>query len=366
MKNILSNRRHLGRWLGAVGLCWTLGCTATSHSVVPSPLGQSHAMADLEAAIDVPGTLTVTTINSADWAVDLSGLLNLHHPKAKTAGLEDRIEPIAIYFHAVQHPVRGLFLVDTGIEHKLGTNPSDSAVSWLVRSAMHLERLKVRTDLGTYLAQQKQPVQGVFLTHLHLDHVSGLPDLREDVPVYVGRGDAEDRAFINLFARSTINAELDGKGPLREFIFERGTDVLDVFGDGQFWAMTHQRQHRLRCSHARGTRAHDGRRIAHRMGLEQWRRTRIVLERQAHQCHQFGQIARAFGAPPEDESAFGTSTVDLNDSASGRQARLDVSRPELGLLSSGCGESLAPASQNAADSTISARASPTRLYAAHH
>ena len=237
MKNILSNRRHLGRWLGAVGLCWTLGCTATSHSVVPSPLGQSHAMADLEAAIDVPGTLTVTTINSADWAVDLSGLLNLHHPKAKTAGLEDRIEPIAIYFHAVQHPVRGLFLVDTGIEHKLGTNPSDSAVSWLVRSAMHLERLKVRTDLGTYLAQQKQPVQGVFLTHLHLDHVSGLPDLREDVPVYVGRGDAEDRAFINLFARSTINAELDGKGPLREFIFERGTDVLDVFGDGQFWAI---------------------------------------------------------------------------------------------------------------------------------
>ncbi len=77
----------------------------------------------------------------------------------------------------------------------------------------------------------------MFLTHLHLDHVSGLPDLRDDVPVYVGRGDAEDRAFVNLFVRSTINAELNGKGPLREFTFQNDSGVLDVFGDGQsVWA----------------------------------------------------------------------------------------------------------------------------------
>jgi len=208
-----------------------------------SPLGTSRSSTDLEAVIDTPGTLTVTTIDSADWGVDLSGLLNLEHPKARAAGLKDRVESIAIYFHAIQHPVRGLFLVDSGVEHKLRDAQSDSAMAWLVRKVMHLERLKVNIDPSTYAAEHGQLVQGVFLTHLHLDHVSGLPDLGDEVPIYVGRGDAEDSHFMNIFVRSTINAELAGKGPLREFAFQpdashRFNGVLDVFGDGQLWALS--------------------------------------------------------------------------------------------------------------------------------
>ena len=115
-------------------------------------------------------------------------------------------------------------------------------MSGLVREVMHLERLKVNKDMATYLKNEKQPVQGVFLTHLHLDHVSGLPDLPDNVPIYVGQGDVEHSQFLNIFVRSTINNELEGKGPLREFRFQRDPSqlfrgVLDVFGDGQFWAV---------------------------------------------------------------------------------------------------------------------------------
>lgn len=227
--------------LGLVGFC-NSGCSATSHPVEPAHLGQRTTLAELEAVIDVPGTLSVTSVNSADWAVDLSGLLNLEHPKAKAAGIKDRLEPIAIFFHAVQHPQKGLFLVDSGVESKLRTSPSQSAMSWLVRKAMHMERLKVNVDLGSYLAQQKQPLQGVFLTHLHLDHVSGLPDVPNQVPVYVGHGDAEDAAFMNVFGRSSIDAALAGKRPLRELSSEgslaSGGGVVDVFGDRQLWALS--------------------------------------------------------------------------------------------------------------------------------
>lgn len=240
----LSRHVRILQILGATAGLWlAAGCATTSHATVGSPLGTSRSSADLEAVIDTPGTLTVTTVNSADWGVDLSGLLNLDHPKAKAAGLQDRVEPIAIYFHAIEHPVRGLFLIDTGVEHKLGNAPGDSAMSWLVRKVMHLERLQVHVDPGTYAAQHHQLVQGVFLTHLHLDHVSGLPDIGNEVPVYVGRGDAEDSHFVNIFVRGTVNAELDGKGPLREFTFQpdpshRFNGVLDVFGDGQLWALS--------------------------------------------------------------------------------------------------------------------------------
>jgi glyoxylase-like metal-dependent hydrolase (beta-lactamase superfamily II) len=105
-----------------------------------------------------------------------------------------------------------------------------------------MERLKVRTDLRSYLARQQQSVQGVFLTHLHLDHVSGLPDLPNDVPIHVGSGDAEATQFVNIFGRSSIDAELEGKRPLQEIAIHgelaKGGGVLDVFGDGQLWALS--------------------------------------------------------------------------------------------------------------------------------
>ncbi len=231
-----------GTGLILAAICFAGGCAPTSHNVVQSPLGTSRSTTELEAVIDQPGILKATTINAADWAVDLSGLLNLDNPKVKAAGIKDRVEPIAIYFHEIVHPVRGVYLIDSGVEHKLRDAPGDSSVSWLVRKVMHLERLKVNKDMATYLEEAKLPVAGVFLTHLHLDHVSGIPDLPDNVPIYVGQGDVEHSQFVNIFVRTTINGELEGKGPLREFKFqrdpsERFSGVLDVFGDGQFWAL---------------------------------------------------------------------------------------------------------------------------------
>jgi glyoxylase-like metal-dependent hydrolase (beta-lactamase superfamily II) len=218
------------------------GCAPTSHPVTTSPLGTTKSSADLEQSIDQPGSLSVTQVKSADWGIDLSGLLNVKHPKAVAAGIKDRVEPIAIYFYAIKHPTRGLFLVDSGIEQQLRDDPTKSHVSWLVRKAMHLERLQVREDLRSFVERAGEPVQGLLLTHLHLDHVSGLPDLPNEVPVYVGPGEVQHRQFMNVFGHSTIGAELEGKGPLREFAFKPDPSgsfagVLDVFGDGQLWAL---------------------------------------------------------------------------------------------------------------------------------
>jgi glyoxylase-like metal-dependent hydrolase (beta-lactamase superfamily II) len=62
------------------------------------------------------------------------------------------------------------------------------------------------------------------------------------VPVYVGPGDAESHAFMNLFTSGLVDSALEGKGPLRELRFQRDPDgvfdgVLDVFGDGTLWAI---------------------------------------------------------------------------------------------------------------------------------
>jgi glyoxylase-like metal-dependent hydrolase (beta-lactamase superfamily II) len=220
-----------------------LGCSRpTSQPRTPATLGVPRSTSELEAAIREPGPVTVETVVGAEWAVPRSGVLNLSHPKAVAAGLQDGDEPIVIEFHAIEHPTRGLFLVDTGVEHALRENIEGATFGGLVASEMHFEKMKIRTDTASWIRAHNKPVAGVFLTHVHLDHVSGMRDVPNDAAVYVGRGEGGDRELLNLFIAPSLDAELAGKGPLREWQWTPDPDggfdaVLDVFGDNTVFAI---------------------------------------------------------------------------------------------------------------------------------
>jgi glyoxylase-like metal-dependent hydrolase (beta-lactamase superfamily II) len=234
-----------------LGLCLVVAALAfagsrrryTDHAVTTSPLGVSSRGAALEALVDQPGPVTVETVVGADWQVSRSGLINLDNPVAKAARLTDGNEPIQIFFHAVRHPAKGLFLVDTGVERALSSDPSHAAIHGLVATLVHADWIKTRNDTASWLARQTEPVRGVFVTHLHFDHISGMRDVPAATPVYVGRGEAEDRGFLNMFTAGITDAALEGKGALREWQFQPDPDgvfdgVLDVFGDGTVWAIS--------------------------------------------------------------------------------------------------------------------------------
>ena len=236
---MLSTVLHAGLILAAAAL---VGCTATSHPDTPATIGAVSRTASLEAVVDEPGPLTVETVVGADWQVPLSGLLNLDHPEAKRAHLVDRDEPIYVAFHAVRHPTRGLFLVDTGVERALFEHPDDAVIRGLVARIAHVDKMKRRTDTKTWIDAQTQPVAGVFLTHLHLDHVTGMRDVPAGTPVFVGPGETSARSFENMFVGSIVDRALENKPALSVWRFERDPDgafegVLDVFGDGSFWAL---------------------------------------------------------------------------------------------------------------------------------
>ncbi len=228
---------------GASAVAALSGCRPTTHASSPADLGVARATSSLDAVVDEPGPITVETVVGADWEVPRGGLINLDHPKAKAAGLKDGPEPIVILLHAVRHPTAGLFLVDTGVEKAIRDDPQASVIGdGLIASAMHAEKLKVRTDTAAFVAAQREPVKGVFLTHLHLDHVTGMRDVPKDATVFTGPGEAAETGFLNLFIQSTTDEALSGKGALREWKFAPDPDgafagVLDVFGDGTFWAL---------------------------------------------------------------------------------------------------------------------------------
>jgi glyoxylase-like metal-dependent hydrolase (beta-lactamase superfamily II) len=224
--------------VGALAL-GAVGCAQTTHAATPAGLGQTVKLAALEAHLEEPGPIKLTKVNAADWQVDLSGMLNLDHPKAEAAGLENRDEPIQIYFYVIEHPTRGLYIVDSGVARSFAERSDDMPVGALVRSFMNMDALKVHTDTKTWLAQQKQPLRGVFLTHLHLDHVMGLQDIPKTTPIYVGPEEPEDTRFLHMLGRGSTDDNLEGFGPLRELAISPDDDnaAIDIFGDGTFYGI---------------------------------------------------------------------------------------------------------------------------------
>lgn len=223
-------------WLG------TLACAASHHTTQPADLGRASSAHEMLEVIPEPGPVEFRSVRAADWVVPRSGLINLDHPKARSAGLEDGDEAIEIYFHVLKHPRFGMFIVDSGVEAGFRDPDGNPRVSFLVESAMRVSELKIHVTTGDWLASENEPLAGVFLTHLHLDHVMGLPDVPLSTPIYAGPGETDVEEFLNLFSRGTIDAMLEGKGPIQEWPYDGDPDhrfagIVDIFGDASVWAI---------------------------------------------------------------------------------------------------------------------------------
>ena len=218
------------------------GCSITSHPASKATLGKPSSEAEMERQIDQPGPIQLETINSADWSVPLAGLLNLKRPAAIQAGLKDRDEPIKIFVHVLKHPQYGIFLVDTGVSQQLVEDPQKFGWSWLILKLIPIKAIKVQNSTAHVLESFHQKLNGVFLTHLHSDHISGMPDIANDTPLYIGKDESTKKEFLNMFTYSATNKMLEDKQTLQEwdFIPEPGgifSGVVDIFGDGSVFAI---------------------------------------------------------------------------------------------------------------------------------
>jgi N-acyl homoserine lactone hydrolase len=213
----------------------------TTHQTTPASIGTPVGSAAMEAVIDQPGPIELKTVGS-NWAANLSGLLNLKDQKAVQAGLKNRKEPIQIYLHVVRHPTQGFFLIDTGVAERFVKDPAGVGVGWVLRKFGGINQMEGQPSTSAAIASEGVPLKGVILSHIHLDHVSGLPDVPKDVPIYIGPNEAEASLFLNLFAQGTNDRLLAGRPPLKEFQIPKDPDgklegVIDVFGDSSFFAI---------------------------------------------------------------------------------------------------------------------------------
>lgn len=215
--------------------------TITDHERITAPDLVVKTGSEMEATLDTLGPIKFDKIAAAEWDLPLSGSLNLDHPKAKANGLVDHPEKSVIYFFAIDHPRFGRYLIDTGISESTQKDPI-AVTGSLINIFAKLDTLQVHTTTASWLNFHPGDgkLKGVFLTHMHLDHILGIPDLPDDTPIFVGAGELTHQALKNQFLKGATTRLLANKGPLLEIgqtasDHTPGKQIIDFFGDGSLW-----------------------------------------------------------------------------------------------------------------------------------
>jgi N-acyl homoserine lactone hydrolase len=68
------------------------------------------------------------------------------------------------------------------IELKTVKDPAGVGVGWVLRKFAGIQQTRAQPNTAEIIASEGVPPKGVMLSHIHLDHVSGLPDVPKGCP----------------------------------------------------------------------------------------------------------------------------------------------------------------------------------------
>jgi glyoxylase-like metal-dependent hydrolase (beta-lactamase superfamily II) len=218
-------------------------CTITSQPTQLVEVGKPSRVDAIQTALKTQGPIQFRKIVAANWATDRSGLINLDDARSKEAGLKDELEDIQIYFYVVEHPEYGRYLVDTGIESTMKENPEKSPIGGFISRFLHMDKLVIHQTTKDWIQQNPGPIKGIFLTHMHVDHIMGMPDLDPSVPIFIGPEESTQKHFKNMFVRGVTDDFLEGPRTLSELSFSAPATsdepaVIDFFGDQSFFVLS--------------------------------------------------------------------------------------------------------------------------------
>ena len=161
---------------------------------------------------------------------------NPKDPRKKNMPKDERFNPV--YSFLVDHPQKGLLLLDTGLHPSFARRKSGNFGPLLG------SLVKTRTEAGTDIASQMgmiglklDQVRHVILSHLHLDHPSSLPLLRanQQLTVFADAAElAQAGKFLSLL-KGYIRSHLNGLD-VRPLNYDQALapfdQAADFFGDG--------------------------------------------------------------------------------------------------------------------------------------
>lgn len=229
---------HLKLALFALALA---ACKTIDHpsTVTPAPVA-TRVPTSWDEVFASPADVTVDVVVSAHWKVPRKGVLDQSNPKARAAGKPRSKVPIVLPIGVIRHASKGDFVVDTGVE-RATRNGGRGARRGLL--AAFLKPIDPVVSLGELIERDHLKLSGVLLTHMHIDHVLGLPDVPKGTPIWVGFGEPAGKQHLGSLMRRTFRELLRGHADLRELPSGDGIALgpiphaIDLLGDGSIWAI---------------------------------------------------------------------------------------------------------------------------------
>ncbi|MBN1498632.1 MAG: MBL fold metallo-hydrolase [Spirochaetes bacterium] len=158
--------------------------------------------------------------------------------------MPDRNKGYDVNGYIIRHKTRGDFLVDTGFDESFYRNPPFGNSPFAIKLLLNLISnnnftLHEDRNINLYLKKYAVKPEGIFFTHLHFDHIAGVPAVTDDVKLIM---DGKEINFINK--AQSLGSYLKGKNNFYTLDFSKGIDMpvlgkcIDVFGDGSFLAIS--------------------------------------------------------------------------------------------------------------------------------
>lgn len=190
-----------------------------------------------------PCPISVKSFITGYVLINKRGTINPDHPKA--GNIEDEILKVPVLSHWIHHDNFGDYLVDAGLDSSYTDDPHGKMKGLL---AGLFKKFKINTDeyiqekgqnIAFHIKKNSIELNGVFLSHLHSDHIAGIRELPKNIQYVIGKGEKDiDRK--PLF----YGDYLKGIDVLYEIDFSKGNEMpilgpcMDIFGDGSFWAIS--------------------------------------------------------------------------------------------------------------------------------
>jgi glyoxylase-like metal-dependent hydrolase (beta-lactamase superfamily II) len=189
-----------------------------------------------------PGPISVKSFVTGHVMINKRGALNPEHPNA--GNIEEELLKVPIISHWIHHDEFGDYLVDAGLDSSYTEDPQGKMNGLF---AGLFKKFKIASD--EYLQEKNQNISyhlksnsinlnGVFLSHLHSDHIAGVRELPKDIPYVVGKGERYVQ-HKPLFYGDYLKGIL----VLYEIDFSKASIMpvlgpcVDIFSDGSFWAI---------------------------------------------------------------------------------------------------------------------------------
>lgn len=218
----------------------TAGCSTSYNKGTME--GYAPVENSWEEVFSKPGELTVEIWNTGTMAgMKYDGVINVKDERAKD--LKGEMVELEVPVYYISGSDRE-FLIDAGLADDFDTNPTKGMKGILKGLIIKPGKQEEGWSVKERIENRSLKLDYIFLTHMHFDHIAALQEIENLPPVVSGEG--EEPISYKLFFESPFMEEVTN---LKEIDFSKGKDiypfsnVVDVFGDGSFFAISNSEGH---------------------------------------------------------------------------------------------------------------------------